>query len=131
MSLGDASVPTLHPHRSRPYARGIRYLVNDTVHGSGGKLVDFNSLTSKLKRGRNRSYPCGRFAMALVVSDSASLIIVEELGLLRDDLDDAGLAFLSGLGVIAAPERELPNVGQRVADSTGRQNVLACSLKVM
>ena len=59
------------------------------------------------------------------------IFFVEELGLLRDDLDDAGLAFLPGLGVIATPEHELLRVGQGVADSTGCQDVLACSSKVM
>src|SRR5215831_10317925 len=64
-------------------------------------------------------------------SGSGALIIVEELGLLRGDLDNAGLAFLHILGDIGAPERELPHVCQDIADSTGRQEVLACSSKVI
>ena len=56
---------------------------------------------------------------------SASLIVVEELGLLRGDLDDAGRPFLNTLGGIGASERELPHMCQGVADSAGRQEVLA------
>ncbi len=42
----------------------------------------------------------------VVVAISASLIVVDKLSLLKGDLDDAGLAFLCTLGVIAAAERE-------------------------
>lgn len=62
---------------------------------------------------------------------SASLSVVEELGLLRGGLDDAGLAFLRSLSVVGAFERELPNVRQGIADSAGRQEVLACHSEII
>lgn len=57
---------------------------------------------------------------------SAGLLLAQELGLLRSDLDDASLAHRSALVVIVVHERELADVGQGVADSTGCQHVLAC-----
>ncbi len=42
----------------------------------------------------------GRSLCTDAASGSAELLVVEELGVLRGDLDDAGLAFLGSLGVI-------------------------------
>ncbi len=64
-------------------------------------------------------------------SGSAKLLVGEELDFERGDLDDAGLAFLPSLGVVGVHGRELPHVGQGVADSTGRQEVLACHSKAI
>ena len=44
--------------------------------------------------------------------DSASLFLVKELNLLRDDIDNAGLPFQRTLSMIAAFEYEQANVGQ-------------------
>src|SRR5690348_2535450 len=56
---------------------------------------------------------------------------VHELGFQRDDLDDAGLAHRSRLGVILMHERKLPQVGQGVADSVKSQEVLTCSSQII
>ena len=56
---------------------------------------------------------------------------LKPLGFDRGDLDDAGLAFLRTLGRIVESERELPDVGQVVADSAGRQEVLTCNSKII
>jgi hypothetical protein len=58
---------------------------------------------------------------------NVGLLVAQELGLLRGDLDDAGLVHRSALSVIVAHERELAHVGQGVADSAGCQEVLACN----
>ena len=70
----------------------------------------------------------GRLALIL---ESAELLVSQELGFERDDLDDAGPAFLCNLSVILVHGRELPDVGQGVADSSRRQEVLPCYSKVI
>lgn len=55
----------------------------------------------------------------------------EESSFERDDLDDAGLAFLRTLGMIDVLELELPQVGQVVANSATCQKVLACHATIV
>lgn len=57
------------------------------------------------------------------------LIVVEKLGLLRDDIDDAGQALRRGLGVIVVHGQDEPKVCQVVANSAGREDVFAGDAK--
>ncbi len=56
-------------------------------------------------------------------ADSASLIASEDFDTLRNNLDDAGPAFLPALSAIATPDREQPPVCEGVADSAEPQDV--------
>jgi len=60
------------------------------------------------------------------MSGSAEHLIIEQFDLLRANLDDTGLALLCSLSMIGPPERKQPEMGQHVADSTRREDILAC-----
>ena len=57
------------------------------------------------------------------------LIVIEELGLLRDDIDHAGQTFRRGLGMIVVHGQDEPKVCQVVANSAGREDVFAGDAK--